>query len=665
MDDHPLHTTTAANASTEHDAPSKVRSYTFSITVPKSHPAVEKKQPAVAVAEAYYANDSKDPTVFPLIDHEHKDQGNDLVTFSALICIEKVYVVSSAICYINGESVDGMAFEPNSLDADDQECASAAQQEDSSVSNAGGPVGAVKSPDQLESAGSSCVDLTLSDIQNVASQSADPIAATENANETPAMQAASEAVADQSLPVTGDNTVDATITDDKEPAAAEEERVANSTNSPAIADQPAESSTCEDSAASKARDEPVSENALAPTSADLDLTKDKKSAAVEELVAEISPTEHTATVSATGESIEPAADKELADPVSEEKAVAGPAEEDPTAPTNTDKEDTSVSEEQAVLAGSNKTAATSTTEDLVENSADGFAVADIATVEPNSAPVADKELISSNAAVEELAATPVTEEPAVVEPINKPGVIPEATGADSSAPVAEAEATDIPAIVEQNKTDESAEDVNAAISDPVSGEPMTATEDTSSVPPVAEKSATDLLAVEKSSTSALAPATSEIDISAHTAEVSGTSAHSESTAEDRSASASIADKPIAADEPAGSTAIIELVTEADVAEHDIAAEEPTDSAATKPVKKAIEEPVPVTAEPNIAEAPDAAQGEQVITEDAIETPVVAKSPIQESAHIDEPAAKDTLKPGVVDEQAASAPIVEESVADEP
>ncbi|KAJ2572394.1 hypothetical protein IW140_000845 [Coemansia sp. RSA 1813] len=148
--------------------------YTLSVAVPKDHPVLSS-QPDVAVqATISFVADSIPPLVVALQPSDSsKDQSADTLGFSGTVDIAKSDVVARVLHHVNGEEVGILTIDPAFNDAaGNDDCASDGQT-DSGVQSAGGPVSALKRLGQMDSADSSCMDLTLSDIQRVSSQPLD------------------------------------------------------------------------------------------------------------------------------------------------------------------------------------------------------------------------------------------------------------------------------------------------------------------------------------------------------------------------------------------------------------------------------------------------------------------------------------------------------------
>ncbi|KAJ1797777.1 hypothetical protein LPJ59_002918, partial [Coemansia sp. RSA 2399] len=143
----------------------KSNNYTISVAVPKDHPALSKQADVAVKATISFVADAKQPLVVELQPSDSKDQSAGTVAFSGIVDIAKSDAVARVLHHVNGEEAGILTIDPAfNDDAGDDDCASDGQT-DSGVQSAGGPVSALKRLGQMDSADSSCMDLTLSDIQ--------------------------------------------------------------------------------------------------------------------------------------------------------------------------------------------------------------------------------------------------------------------------------------------------------------------------------------------------------------------------------------------------------------------------------------------------------------------------------------------------------------------
>ncbi|KAJ2653713.1 hypothetical protein GGH99_007498, partial [Coemansia sp. RSA 1285] len=144
--------------------------HTLSVAVPKDHQILFKEPNVVVQATISFVADTAQPLVVALHPEASKDQSTDIVLFSGNFDIAKSEAVARVIHHVNGEEVGILTINPALHDTTGEDDCASDGQTDSGVQSAGGPISALKRLAQLDSAGSSCMDLTLSDIQGISSK---------------------------------------------------------------------------------------------------------------------------------------------------------------------------------------------------------------------------------------------------------------------------------------------------------------------------------------------------------------------------------------------------------------------------------------------------------------------------------------------------------------
>ncbi|KAJ2502244.1 hypothetical protein GGI11_007731, partial [Coemansia sp. RSA 2049] len=128
--------------------------HTLSVAVPKDHQILLKEPNVVVQATISFVADTAQPLLVALHPEASKDQSSDIVLFSGNVDIAKSEAVARVIHHVNGEEVGILTINPALHDTTgEDDCASDGQTDSG-----------------LDSAGSSCMDLTLSDIQGISSK---------------------------------------------------------------------------------------------------------------------------------------------------------------------------------------------------------------------------------------------------------------------------------------------------------------------------------------------------------------------------------------------------------------------------------------------------------------------------------------------------------------